>query len=292
VQGICICSGNWIGAACDIAIRQSNTSIDTTSPQANVSVAAVTFTIAFSEVREVTSSGKTVKSFPVALSTISSIRTESNGTTSWNYSVPLTNGAYILACFSTVDDTKIINFANKSFALLPNVLKSSITIFNYPFTAYTNKLNLVFSLGSNTTSANQVSSTDGQIQMTTSDGHAQYASYTMGGTRLVAKFLSFGVVDGASIVVQTSIDVSKNQFLMSLPRFSSHGMVDPDFAISNPNEPSSEEHRRNNKATIAGMTLIAVLVGGLVVAICIFGVYKKRSSRRNVAIDLPPRQGV
>jgi hypothetical protein len=112
-------------------------------------------------VREVSASGKTIKSFPIALSTISTVKTEVNGITSWNYSVPLSNGAYVLAAFTTVNQTTDINFSNKTFTLLPNVLKSSISVFQYPFSAFTNKLYIVFSLGSNTTSKYQVSNSDG-----------------------------------------------------------------------------------------------------------------------------------
>jgi hypothetical protein len=293
-QGACTCFGNWIGTACDTAVTTSNTTINTTSPIAQVAAATVSFTIAFSEVREVTSSGKTVKSFPIALTTIATVKTVVNGSTSWNYSIPLSNGAYVLAAFTTVNQTTDINFSNQTFTLLPNVLKSSISIFQYPFAAYTNKLYVVFSLGSNATGTSQVSNTNGQIQLTTSDGRAQYASYNMGGTQLVAKFLSYGVVDATSIIVQTSIDTSKNQFLMILPHFTSHGLVDPDFAVSQPNETSSDTSTRNRHhhdhhwRVVVGTT-VGILVGGFVISMIVFAAYKlvRRTKRMDAPIAMP-----
>jgi hypothetical protein len=271
----------------------SNTTVNTITPAAEFKSPAVSFTVSFTEVREVNAAGKSVKSFPIVLSNTSAVLTVINGTTTWNYSIPLVNGAYIMAAFTTATQAQVINFSNKTFTLAPNVLKSSITVFQYPFAANTNKLYIVFSLGSNTTSSYKVSNSDGQLQLTDSDGNAQYAKFNMGGTQLFAKFLSYGVVDAQSIVVQTSIDTSKNQFLMILPRFVSHGMVDPDFAVTGADEPSSEGKSKRNRHhhDIVVGTTVGILLGGPVVGVVVWWLITQarkkhmRDTRRDVKLN-------
>lgn len=53
-------------------------------------------------------------------------------------------------------------------------------------------------------------------------------------TQFYARFISFGVVDGSSIIIQNNVDAKNNEFLVVLPHFTSNGMIDPGMSASIP----------------------------------------------------------
>jgi hypothetical protein len=272
----------WFGAVCDQKLVPVNITVNESAPVVTVGSETYKYKIDVTVVQEVSPAGSAVD-FDLTKLNVSAVSKTVDGTTTYNYSITFPSGAYIVSSFMTVDKASTITFAGQKVDLVPGLVKVTVTVFKWPFTSPKNSLRIALAII-------LPQDANAAVTVTKSDGVAQYVKTG----QVFGKFLSYALIDGIAKVITTTYDTATENFLVTVPRFTSYATIDPDFGVTDPNpnptptptpvpEAKTGGKKDDNHRKIVLGTTIGILVGGTMIAVIAYAtVVIVRKGRRNV----------
>eukprot|EP00026_Physarum_polycephalum_P002460 Phypoly_transcript_02467.p1 GENE.Phypoly_transcript_02467~~Phypoly_transcript_02467.p1 ORF type:complete len:887 (+),score=102.50 Phypoly_transcript_02467:228-2663(+) len=287
VNGLCFCTGEFSGAACDQRTTPIVIGTNSTSPVIELSSSNVKFSISLHEIREISSLGNVVQSFSLRTVNLSA---QANNTQSdiFQYKIDFNNSAYMIITFTSIHTSTPTTFANQSFVLQPNSIKLTMEVYSWPFQVLRNQMQIIFGIDSSIPEACQSSVTD-------PSGNTRAFSFFLNGTEFYGRFLDNALVDNSPKPML--VHQQNDQIILTLPHFWVYSIIDPDFSVllvpSSDGSGKDEDEgngnclgaiHQNKKKKVSNGVIIGVTVGVVGAALALGAItgimlYNKKKQR-------------
>lgn len=263
-NGVCVCSGLFTGPTCATQNEPVRTNLTDSNPGVSLTPNTTsaqqqtTFTIVFSELREVDGTGTVVYSIDMTGSnfTLESDSTNSTLNKQWVYNTTLENLAGLsVTIYEFQDDVTNITFAGTTTSYAKNSLKLSVEIGAWPFRGYQNSLILIFTTGAQTTGAGcqQVNSFSGE-------GSLQWFSINIEGTTMYGQFEQNAIVDGIIRPISFSLGSNDTTVAAKISHFWNYAVIDPSFSVLLEDPPDCSSHATSHTLVVAVSVVVPLVV--------------------------------
>jgi len=199
---------------------------------------------------------------------------DSDIVTQYLYTATLSNGAEIMIFFSQYINATTITFANQTVDVPTNGLKYGMSISNWPFLSYYNKLQILVDV----TASSLLGSSDCQVIQTQVDDslNLQWIKISLNGQSLYGTFNPLAIIDSEAKTVQFSFDTTYNYTVVTVPHFWYSVEFDPSFQVLVDSSAPSVCLTDGPEYTVTVATgvntvVVGAVTGSVVGAVIIFG---------------------
>jgi len=234
------------------------------------------------QIQEVTGSGEIVAVFNVSAANLVAVANITDEVEMWTYSITLANQAEISFTFMLVNNATTVEFLDESINLIPNTLKSTVYIGNWPFQTIANQLQIV----TNVAAPQQESHCSRYSATSDASGNVRWFQFSVNGNAVVGKFLDTVLIDGSSRPLQVTT-LQDNHIAFSISHFWSYAVLDPDYSvILDPDTNSCGGGSHVSRTTVIAVTVPIVVCAVLIVVV---GLVWQFNVRRNTIKRLSNR---
>lgn len=239
------------------------------------------FTLNLVKIEEVSASGAIVESVPIQISDVNVASYSTGNSVGWNYVARFPNSAYMEFDFTMSDSPRDAEFANETYILQANTVKSTITIVEWPFKSMKNRLLIYATLAAQdpTGKAPKVDCEE-YISKQDDSGNLRWVQYIVNGKTMYGTFLQNALIDQSPQPMGVSLDQKSSHVVLTVPFFWSTVTIDPDFSVLVQTDPDSKCQTTVESESIKIIIMIVVPLALLAIIAAFFIAYFFARRRR------------